>query len=164
MNPTAPNGAGRVQLPPARDLQSVVRDAEAAVAVGDSGRALALLRELTAWVSLRLNPTERERAAGMIRDPAMLGKLVSLPVTLQRVIGENGVPVHHYAKGDVTVAPLLLVMPVGNLQVSPIQLSMGADPLGDMLPLLDARMVLPRERMSPRVMDVVEGKASTGGT
>lgn len=159
------NGAGRVlNLLQPRDLQTVVRDAEAAVADGDGSRALGLLRELVAWVGIQPNPAERERVAQMIRDPAMISQLVSLPAQIQRNLQAPGQLVDS-PQGQLVVANLVLAMPLANLTFSRLKLGMGEDPLADMLPILDARMVLPRARMNPRVMDVLEGKGSseTGG-
>lgn len=158
MSESPTNGAGRVQLPPARDLQAIVRDAEDAVSRGDASRALGLLREMVAWVGLKPNPAERQRVAGMIRDPALISGLVSLPVTIQRDMQRPGSLVSS-PQGDLVVCPMLLAMPLANMNFSRVLITAGQDPLGDMLPLLDARMVLPRARMQARVLDVVEGRA-----
>jgi hypothetical protein len=61
---------------------------------------------------------------------------------------------------DMVVVPLMLTLPFNNLRQSRVLLPNGQmpDPLMGMLPILEARLVLPKTRLRAEVLAAIEGK------
>lgn len=61
---------------------------------------------------------------------------------------------------DMVVVPLMLTLPFNNLRQSRVLLANGQmpDPLMGMLPILEARLVLPKTRLRAEVLAAIEGK------
>lgn len=154
----------RVVLPsgpppaPPRMFLDILRDAEKLCASpGEQGKAVHLLRELLLWAGLSPSPAERERILAFQGNPA---HYTTLPVQIQ---------INQQAPGQImplntpqgvvetVVMHMLLAMPLGNLRTSTILGSTGeaANPCEGMMPVLDARFVLPRQRVAPHVLQQV---------
>lgn len=61
---------------------------------------------------------------------------------------------------DMVVLHFVLTLPFDNLKTSKVLLANGQmpDPLMGMVPLMEARMVLPRARLRPEMLALLEGK------
>jgi hypothetical protein len=113
-----------------------------------------LVRELLAWIGLRPSPSETERlVAGRVPPFDYL----ALPVTLQIDPSQAG-GVFRTPQGDMVAFHFQLVIPAGNF--NGVGRIMGAggqmpNPAEGMLPMIDARFVVPRRRVAQRVLDEV---------
>lgn len=130
---------------PPRALHEIAREAELLLAVQGEVPG-ALVRELLSWVALRPSPSEEARGA--------TADYVVLPVTLQAVQAA----LTNTPQGAVIVFGFQLVVPAANFNA--VGRIMGAggqapNPAEGMLPIIEARFVVPRRRVAQRVLDEV---------
>lgn len=177
MRVVIPEGPPPSPAPAPRLLVDVLRDVEKMCAKDDEDivedpalnhRALALLRELSAWVGMSPSPSEKSRIQQFNLDPSLY---VSLPVDIEvNQHAAGGIAQIPTPKGvvDVVFFNLVMTMPLANLNAPKVLLAGGstlpsgagpaaqvANPAEGALPVFAARWCLPRARVAQHVLQHV---------